>query len=43
MHPRHQIDKVYVAKVKGIPNKARLDQLRKGVKSEKDLLKGCRL
>lgn len=39
MHPRHQIDKVYVAKVKGVLKKADLMQLKKGVKSEKDLLK----
>ncbi|WP_068671973.1 pseudouridine synthase [Oceanobacillus sp. Castelsardo] len=39
MHPRHQIDKVYVAKVKGILKKTDLTHLKKGVKSDKDLLK----
>jgi 23S rRNA pseudouridine2605 synthase len=39
MHPRHQIDKVYVAKVKGIIKNSDLAQLKKGVKSDKDLLK----
>ncbi|MFU0791575.1 pseudouridine synthase [Virgibacillus proomii] len=39
MHPRFQIDKVYVAKIKGIPDKAKLAQLRKGVHSGDDLLK----
>ena len=31
MHPRHQIDKVYVAKVKGIPAEDSLRRLAKGV------------
>lgn len=34
MHPRYEIEKVYVAKVKGIPNKTELRQLEKGVKLE---------
>ncbi|MFD1039488.1 pseudouridine synthase [Virgibacillus byunsanensis] len=39
MHPSHGVDKVYVAKIKGIPTKNHLMQLKKGVKSENDLLK----
>lgn len=39
MHPKHEIKKVYVAKIKGIPNKEELRKLRKGIRSEKDLLK----
>ena len=31
MHPRHQIDKVYIAKVKGIPNEDSLKRLAKGI------------
>lgn len=39
MHPKYEVEKVYVAKVKGIPTKPELEKLRKGVKAEKDLLK----
>jgi len=39
MHPKYEVDKVYVAKIKGIPRKGELEILKKGVKSEKDLLK----
>lgn len=42
MHPSHKIDKVYVAKVKGIPKKSELFQLKKGIKSEKDILKAVK-
>lgn len=31
-HPRHEVDKVYVAKVKGVPTNAMLSSLKKGVK-----------
>ncbi|MDQ0161488.1 pseudouridine synthase [Aeribacillus alveayuensis] len=31
MHPRYKIEKVYIVKVKGIPNKMELKQLEKGV------------
>ncbi|WP_066175394.1 pseudouridine synthase [Bacillus marinisedimentorum] len=34
MHPRGQVDKVYIAKVKGIPDKEALNTLRRGVKLE---------
>jgi len=39
MHPKHGVEKVYVAKIKGIPDKKELHKLRKGIKSEKDILK----
>ncbi|RDW22013.1 pseudouridine synthase [Oceanobacillus chungangensis] len=39
MHPKYEVEKVYVAKIKGIPTKLELEKLRKGVKAEKDLLK----
>ncbi|MFT4413149.1 23S rRNA pseudouridine(2605) synthase RluB [Fredinandcohnia humi] len=34
MHPKYEIEKVYVAKVKGIPPKEKLRQLEKGIKLE---------
>jgi 23S rRNA pseudouridine2605 synthase len=34
MHPRNQIDKVYVAKIEGIPSKENLRKLEKGVQLE---------
>ncbi|HLS08593.1 pseudouridine synthase [Lentibacillus sp.] len=39
MHPRYGIDKVYVAKIKGIPDKRELNRLRSGIRSDNDLLK----
>ncbi|ALX50544.1 pseudouridine synthase [Lentibacillus amyloliquefaciens] len=39
MHPSYGIDKVYVAKIKGIPDKRELNKLRKGVREGDDLLK----
>ncbi|WP_284141251.1 MULTISPECIES: pseudouridine synthase [unclassified Virgibacillus] len=39
MHPKHGVEKVYVAKIKGIPSKLDLAKLRKGVRDKKDLLK----
>ncbi|GAA0444042.1 23S rRNA pseudouridine(2605) synthase RluB [Lentibacillus halophilus] len=39
MHPKYQIDKVYVAKVKGIPSKKELYRMKKGIHSDSDLLK----
>lgn len=42
MHPKHEIEKVYVAKIQGIPSKAELSGLIKGVKSDGDLLKVIR-
>lgn len=38
MHPSFEIDKVYVAKVKGIPSKQELGQLKKGVNSDGEKL-----
>lgn len=39
MHPKHEIEKVYIAKIKGIPKKESLNQLVKGAKDKNDLLK----
>jgi|SRR5690625_1632037 len=39
MHPRYEIDKVYVAKVKGIIDRKTLNGLRKGVYTDGELLK----
>lgn len=39
MHPRYELEKVYIAKVKGIPTKQDLDRLKKGVKDNGELLK----
>ncbi|MFC4022900.1 pseudouridine synthase [Oceanobacillus longus] len=41
MHPKHGVEKVYVAKIKGIPDKRELGRLKRGVKDEKDLLKAA--
>lgn len=37
MHPKYEIEKVYVAKIKGIPPKEKLRQLEKGIKLEDGL------
>lgn len=42
MHPKHEVEKVYVAKVRGIPSKEELSRLKKGVKVDNDLLKTVR-
>lgn len=42
MHPKHEVSKIYVAKVSGIPEKSELNILRKGVKVDNDLLKAVR-
>ncbi|WP_209122523.1 pseudouridine synthase [Alkalihalobacillus sp. BA299] len=34
MHPKHTIDKVYVAKIKGIPTREQLKQLKEGIRLE---------
>src|SRR5699024_789321 len=39
MQPRYEIKKEYVVKVKGIPSKQDLEQLKKGIKHNGDLLK----
>ncbi|MDI3310913.1 MAG: pseudouridine synthase [Thermoanaerobacterium sp.] len=47
MHPRHKIDKVYIAQIKGVPDKKKLDMFRNGLyidnyktaKAEIDILK----
>lgn len=42
MHPKHEVEKVYVAKLRGIPSKEELSRLKKGIKVDKDLLKAVR-
>src|SRR5690625_5211261 len=39
MHPKYEIEKVYVAKVKGIPSKTELNKLRNGIKVDGETLK----
>lgn len=39
MHPRYEVDKVYVAKIKGAIDRKTLNQLRKGVYDQGELLK----
>ena len=38
MHPSYEIDKVYVAKIKGIPTKTELNRFMRGVKSDGEKL-----
>ncbi len=42
MHPRHGVEKVYVAKLKGIPTRDELSQLKRGVMSDGERLKALR-
>ncbi|WP_047985409.1 pseudouridine synthase [Ornithinibacillus californiensis] len=42
MHPKFGVEKVYVAKIKGIPSKIELAQLRKGVRDKGEVLKAIR-
>lgn len=39
MHPKHEVDKVYIAKTKGIPTKEQLQQLKKGLTVDGEYLK----
>lgn len=39
MHPKHQVKKKYIVKIQGVPNKKELTQLKKGIRSDQDLLK----
>ncbi|HLR08164.1 MAG TPA: pseudouridine synthase [Bacillota bacterium] len=39
MHPKYKINKVYIAKIRGIPEKRELQQLLKGIESGSDILK----
>lgn len=39
LHPRHEVDKVYIAKTKGIPSKRELGRFTKGIVSQNDTLK----
>lgn len=43
MHPSHEMDKVYIAKVRGIPNKKELALVKKGIRSNKDVLKAVQV
>lgn len=42
MHPRYEFEKVYLAKVNGIPSEDDLRQLKAGVKSNDDILKAIK-
>lgn len=39
MHPRHEIEKVYIVKIKGIPTETELKQLKVGIRDQDELLK----
>ncbi|MGP4071978.1 pseudouridine synthase [Piscibacillus sp. B03] len=39
IHPKYKINKVYIAKIKGIPSKEDMRQLKKGVESDGEFLK----
>ncbi|MFQ3542931.1 pseudouridine synthase [Halobacillus rhizosphaerae] len=39
MHPKHEVDKLYVVKTKGIPTKEQIQQLKQGVKVDGESLK----
>ncbi|MGP4070269.1 pseudouridine synthase [Halobacillus sp. B29] len=39
MHPKHEVDKVYIAKTKGIPSREQLQQLKKGINVDGEYLK----
>ncbi|SFF62516.1 23S rRNA pseudouridine2605 synthase [Halobacillus alkaliphilus] len=39
MHPKHEVDKVYIAKTKGIPSREQLQQLKKGINIDGEYLK----
>lgn len=39
MHPRHEVEKVYLVRVTGVPTKKDLGKLLSGVKDKKDVLK----
>lgn len=43
MHPRYEIDKVYVAKVKGIPGRKELKQLEQGIMLEDGMTKPAKV
>lgn len=43
MHPRYEIDKVYVAKVKGIPERKELKQLEQGIMLEDGMTKPAKV
>ncbi|MFG6118504.1 pseudouridine synthase [Thalassobacillus sp. B23F22_16] len=41
MHPKHEIEKVYIAKTKGIPLREDLAKLTKGIRSDGEVLKAA--
>ncbi|MGO1580034.1 MAG: pseudouridine synthase [Peptoniphilaceae bacterium] len=42
-HPKHKVDKKYIATVEGRPNKVELDMLRKGIKVGSEKFQGARV
>jgi len=42
MHPKYELEKVYIVKIKGTPNKDKLQQLLKGVTDDGELLKAVK-
>lgn len=43
MHPRYEIPKTYIARIKGIPTREALDKLRKGIKLEDGMTKPAKV
>ncbi|MFD1018539.1 pseudouridine synthase [Thalassobacillus hwangdonensis] len=43
MHPKHQIDKEYIVKTKGIPSKEAVASMKKGLKVDGDFLRAVRV
>lgn len=39
LHPSHEVDKIYIAKIKGIPSKYELGRFKKGIVSDNEILK----
>lgn len=39
MHPKHEIDKVYIIKIRGIPSKTELEHIKTGIEDQGDILK----
>lgn len=39
MHPKHEIEKVYIVNIKGIPSNVELMKLKEGIRDREDLLK----
>jgi 23S rRNA pseudouridine2605 synthase len=43
MHPRHHVPKIYMVKIKGFPDNAALDRLRRGIRLDDGRTKPCRI